>query len=137
MESINLNINDGKKRVVLNDDENKVLIFNPNDLESRKKMYSVNNKILEYDKKFKEKVKKIKESKDVEKEFELEEEMHNFIKNFVDDIFGEGVSDMITDKKINPVALMNFLTAITPYFLVKAESKRKKYTNDNQSNGVL
>lgn len=137
MESINLNINDGKKKVILNDDENKVLIFNPNDLESRRKMYSVNGKILEYDKKFKEKVKTLKENKDVEKEFELEEEMHNVIKNLVDDVFGEGVSDMITDKKTNPVALMNFLTAIMPYFLDKVENKRKKYTTDDKYDGVL
>lgn len=137
MESINLNINDGKKKVILNDDENKVLIFNPNDLESRRKMYSVNEKILEYDKRFKEKVKALKENKNVEKVFELEEEMHNFIKKLVDDVFGEGVSDMITDKKTNPVALMNFFTAIMPYFLDKAESKRKKYTNDDKFDGVL
>ncbi len=137
MESINLSINDGKKKVILNDDENKVLIFNPNDLESRRKMYSVNEKILEYDKKFKEKIKTLKENKDVEKVFELEEEMHNFIKNLVDDVFGEGVADMITDKKTNPVALMNFFTAIMPYFLDKVENKRKKYTTNDKSDGVL
>ena len=137
MESINLSINDGKKKVILNDDENKVLIFNPNDLESRRKMYSVNEKILEYDKKFKEKIKTLKENKDIEKVFELEEEMHNFIKNLVDDVFGEGVADMITDKKTNPVALMNFFTAIMPYFLDKVENKRKKYTTDDRYDGVL
>lgn len=137
MESINLSINDGKKKVILNDDENKVLIFNPNDLESRRKMYSVNEKILEYDKKFKEKIKTLKENKDIEKVFELEEEMHNFIKNLVDDVFGEGVADMITDKKTNPVALMNFFTAIMPYFLDKVENKRKKYTTDDKYDGVL
>lgn len=136
MESINFNIDDGRKKIILNGDENKVLVFNPNDIATRKKFYDSNNKILEYDKKFQEEVKKIKEEKNEERVFQLEEEMYDFIKNLIDYIFCDGIADMITDGKKNVVALMNFMTAITPYFVNSVKSKRDKYIN-NKSNGVL
>ena len=58
-------------------------------------------------------------------------------RNFIDDIFGEGATDKITDGEINIMVIGEFITMVTPYFKEVNEKQKNKYTNNLKSAGVI
>ena len=118
MESINYGSN--KKRLCLNGDENKIIEFNPQNLETRKKFLKASEKIFESQRKLDIELKEMEDEQDnkkkIEKSFELEQQVFNIMKDIIDDIFGVGTTDMITDNYVDTVAVTNFIIAIAPYF---------------------
>ena len=143
MESINIKVDNGKKRFCLNDDENKIIEFNVEDIKTRKKFYDASEKVFKSQREFDIEYKKIvedekmEEAEKVEKLFELEEATFNAMKEIIDDIFGAGVTDMITDGEVNTYAMGNFLIAIAPYFKEVADKQMNKYTDNLKSAGII
>lgn len=143
MESININTDNGKKRFCLNDDETKIIEINIEDVRTRKKFYDASEKIFksqrELDIKYNAIVKdeKMEEKEKLEKLFELEEETFNQMKEIIDDIFGAGTTDMITDGDKNLYAITNFIIAIAPHFKGVAERQMNKYTDGLKSAGLI
>lgn len=136
-----LNIETSKKRLCLNGDESKVIEFNPEDLETRKKFFDASKEIFQKQREYDIAVKEIESEEDdmkkTEKAFELEQNLYNLMKNIIDDIFGNGTSDMITDGKSNIFSLVNFIIAITPYFRAVTDKQKNKYTNNLKSAGLI
>lgn len=136
MENLNINVKTNKKRLALNGDENKIIEFNPQDLNTRKKFLKAKNEVFEAQRNFDVKLNNLQEG-DIEKALELEQELFEFTKKIVDDIFGIGTTDMITDKDIDVIAVCNFIVAITPYFKEVNEQQKNKYTNNLKSAGLI
>lgn len=134
MESIKFESN--KKKILLNDDENKVLVFNPSDKRTRQKFYNASKEVMARQDEFQKKIDNLKED-DVDKALELEEEMFEMVKKIVDDVFGAGTTDMVTDGDVDVMAICGFLVAIAPYFREVAESQRSKYTSNLKNQGIL
>lgn len=136
-----LNIETSKKRLCLNGDESKVIEFNPEDLDTRKKFFDASKEIFQKQREYDIAVKEIESEQDdmkkTEKAFELEQNLYNLMKSIVDDIFGNGTSDMITDGKSNIFSLVNFIIAITPYFRAVTDKQKNKYTNNLKSAGLI
>lgn len=136
-----LNIETSKKRLCLNGDESKVIEFNPEDLDTRKKFFDASKEIFQKQREYDIAVKEIESEQDdmkkTEKAFELEQNLYNLMKNIIDDIFGNGTSDMITDGKSNIFSLVNFIIAITPYFRAVTDKQKNKYTNNLKSAGLI
>lgn len=137
MESINLELKTSKKRLCINGDENKILEFNPENIETRKKFYNASKKIFEKQRELDVILEKLGEEAKVEEMFEIEEQTFNFMKEIIDEIFGEGVTDMITDGEKNIFAITNFAVAIAPYFKDVAEKQKNKYTNTLKDVGII
>ena len=137
MESINLELKTSKKRLCINGDENKILEFNPENIETRKKFYNASKKIFEKQRELDVILEKLGEEAKVEEMFEIEEQTFNFMKEIIDEIFGEGVTDMITDGEKNIFAITNFAVAIAPYFKDFAEKQKNKYTNTLKDVGII
>lgn len=136
-----LNIETSKKRLCLNGDESKVIEFNPEDLDTRKKFFDASKEIFQKQREYDIAVKEIESEQDdmkkTEKAFELEQNLYNLMKSIIDDIFGNGTSDMITDGKSNIFSLVNFIIAITPYFRAVTDKQKNKYTNNLKSAGLI
>lgn len=136
-----LNIETSKKRLCLNGDESKVIEFNPEDLDTRKKFFDASKEIFQKQREYDIAVKEIESEEDdmkkTEKAFELEQNLYNLMKSIIDDIFGNGTSDMITDGKSNIFSLVNFIIAITPYFRAVTDKQKNKYTNNLKSAGLI
>lgn len=136
-----LNIETSKKRLCLNGDESKIIEFNPEDLDTRKKFFDASKEIFQKQREYDIAVKEIESEQDdmkkTEKAFELEQNLYNLMKSIVDDIFGNGTSDMITDGKANIFSLVNFIIAITPYFRAVTDKQKNKYTNNLKSAGLI
>lgn len=134
MESIK--IESGKKRLCLNDDESRVIEFNPQDMKTRKRFYEASQKIFEQQRELDIKIKQLKED-DIEGIFGFEQEAFDMMKNLVDEVFGEGTAEMVTEGDTDTIALCNFMTAITPYIRDVAEKQKSKYTNNLKSAGII
>ena len=136
-----LNIETSKKRLCLNGDESKVIEFKPEDLDTRKKFFDASKEIFQKQREYDIAVKEIESEEDdmkkTEKAFELEQNLYNLMKSIIDDIFGNGTSDMITDGKSNIFSLVNFIIAITPYFRAVTDKQKNKYTNNLKSAGLI
>ncbi len=139
MESINYGSN--KKRLCLNGDENKIIEFNPQNLETRKKFLKASEKIFESQRKLDIELKEMEDEQDnkkkIEKSFELEQQVFNIMKDIIDDIFGVGTTDMITDNYVDTVAVTNFIIAIAPYFKEVTENRKNKYINGLKDAGLI
>lgn len=137
MESINLDLKTSKKkRLILNGDENKVLVFNPHDMRTRKKFYDASQKIFKSEEEFDARLKALKDD-ELDKAFELENDLFEMMKELVDSTFGEGVTEMITDGDVDIEAICNFLFAITPYFKEVTDQQKNKYTNGLKNAGII
>lgn len=136
MESINIDIKGKRKRFTLNGDENKVIEFNPESTETRRKFYNASQKVFEKQRELDLEIKNTNND-DIEKVFELEEKTFRFMKEIIDEIFGTGVTDMITDGETNIYAITNFLIAIAPYFENVAERQKNKYTDNLKNVGLI
>lgn len=136
MESININLKNNKKRLIINEDENKILEFNPNDMKTRKNFYNASKEVFNKQREFDIRIKQLK-ADDYEKAFELEQELFDMLKNIVDNVFGKGTTEMITDGAIDVTGVCNFIVAIAPYFKEVNEAQKNKYTNNLKSAGLI
>lgn len=136
MENININLKSKKKRIIINEDENKIIEFNPEDMKTRKKFYEAGQTIFNKQREFDIKLKELKEG-DIEGAFALEEELYLFAKDILDNMFGVGATEKITDGEIDVISICDFITMVAPYFKEVNENQKNKYTNNLKSAGLI
>jgi len=139
MESIR--VDTGIKRIAINDDPNRIISFNPNDLlfaekfyamlkEVRKLLVEIEQKTAEFDK---QNIEDIYITDDVELPAIIDEviEYHKQAceKMFVeiDKLFGAGTSEMVFQGMYALEIVAQFLDGITPFIAVKRAEKVNKY----------
>ncbi len=147
---MNLNINTGEIRLTINNDENKVITFNPTDVNFAHRFYE----LLEDFKSKQDEL--IKKAQDIEKGYELDEdevpknlprlfeymaELDLYFRGKLDYVFGEGTSEkcfgtvnvMSMDNEGNRI-ILNFLDAITPFVANERNKELEKHTGKYKKN---
>lgn len=112
MSSIKLNNN--KIKLLINDDENKFIEFNPSDLQFALKVEQMYKSISE-----------IK----IENNVECLVDVCETIDEEIDNLFGEGKAKMIFDGQMDVYLYTQFIEALIPYVKEASEKRVAKYLN--------
>jgi len=143
-----LQIDTGEKRIAINGDENRVIVFNPSDTIFREKFYRLigdfQTKLTEYQ------VRGV--ALDEKKELDanglpinmsdrlaLEKESCLYIRQKIDELFGEGTSQKAFDDSMvlrfeekKPGPFEQFFSGIMSYVQKESTQKVQKYSNKKQ-----
>lgn len=135
-------------QILVNDDPNRVISFNPEDIAFIDAFYSL---IGEFDSKmneFKQRELLLRKNKAVDKfgipvttkeEIQLTLDLCTYLREKIDMLFGMGTSDTVFGKANTPDMFVQFFDGITPFIQTAREKKMQKYTVKAESaeDGVL
>jgi len=143
MESIRINTEG--VRLCINDDETRVITFNPTDVsfaerfydliaafENREKGYKVKAELLQKD----TSVDKLGIPKNAKEQLNLLKETCEFVRSEIDKVFGAGTSKAAFGDANTLDMFEQFFVGITPFVQKSREEKVKKYTG-TKKRGVL
>lgn len=132
-----IQINTSTVRLLVNDDPNRVIEFNPEDIAFIDAFYGL---IQEFDSKmneFKQRELVIRKNKAVDKfgipvstkdEIKLTKDLCAYLRKQIDALFGDGTSDTVFGKANTPDMFVQFFDGITPFIQTAREKKVSKYT---------
>lgn len=132
-----IQINTSTVRLLVNDDPNRVIEFNPEDIAFIDAFYGL---IQEFDSKmneFKQRELVIRKNKAVDKfdipvstkdEIKLTKDLCAYLRKQIDALFGNGTSDTAFGKANTPDMFVQFFDGITPFIQTAREKKVSKYT---------
>jgi len=142
MESIS--IDTGVKRICINQDESRVVSFNPSDVLFAEKFYAMYRDFESKQKEFESRAKEIDAHTEVdengapanfEERLEFLKEICNFTFDRIDSLFGAGTSQTVFQGEMSVDAIAQFLEGITPFIEKERSEKVKKYTNSYTRSG--
>jgi hypothetical protein len=135
-----LKIESSKIRLAINDDKNKIIEFDPNDVKFINRYYSMISNFEVKQKEFAEKAAKIDKIttynsigmkvSDIEGS-KLMLEMCEYMKGQIDYVFGNGASEKAFGDTINPEMINEFLGGVAEYIAAERNAKIEKYTGKN------
>jgi len=143
VEMSNININTGEIRLTINDDESRVIAFNPNDLEFVNNLYELLADLENKEKEYKAKEAEIDKNTEVnsygipvnlKEKLELLKETCSYMRGKVDTVFGEGTSQMVFGSVNTLDMFEQFFEGVTPYIEKVRSVKTNKYTKNNKKN---
>ena len=123
----NMKIVSSKKRIAINEDENRVIEINPGNTLQRKKYYELFSKLEKIGKDLAIQSKGLDDVKDVDKIIVLEEQTFDSIAKEIDAVFGKGTIQKITEGEKDLEMLVQFFEGLTPYFQNYNKEKFSKY----------
>ena len=123
----NMKIVSSKKRIAINEDENRVIEINPGNTLQRKKYYELFSKLEKIGKDLAIQSKGLDDVKDFDKIVVLEEQTFNSIAKEIDAVFGKGTIQKITEGEKDLEMLVQFFEGLTPYFQNYNKEKISKY----------
>ena len=123
----NMKIVSSKKRIAINEDENRIIEINPGNTLQRKKYYELFDKLEKLGKDLSLKSKGLDAIKDFEKIVVIEEQTFDSIAKEIDNVFGEGTIQKITEGEKDLEMLVQFFEGLTPYFQDYNKEKMAKY----------
>lgn len=136
----NLNFDDGSISLAVQGDMNRLLTFNPTDLNMASKFYKLIEKSEEKGKEITEKAKKVDNSTDNKELIEFLTEVDEYFKGELDNVFGAGSSKIIfgdinvmSTSSNGDYVISNFLMALCPHF-EKAQKDRVKHVVESIKN---
>ena len=136
--SDSMKIVSSKKRIAINDDENRIIEINPGNTLQRKKYYELFTKLEKLGKELSVKSKELEKVGNVDATINLEEETFDRIAKEIDNVFGEGTIQKVTEGEKDLDMLVQFFEGLTPYFQKYNEEKIKKYgKNPKSKSGVM
>lgn len=139
----NININTGEIRLTINDDENRVIVFNPNDLEFVNNLYVLLADLENKEKEYKQKEAEIDKNTEVnpygvpinlKEKLDLLKETCSYMREKIDTVFGEGTSQTVFGNVNTLDMFEQFFDGITPYIEKVRSAKINKYTKNNKKN---
>ena len=105
-----------------------VFKFNPDDTAVAKRVFalqqSMEDKFVEYEE-------KCKKSSGAEDNLELLDDIIQYVKGVIDEIFGAGSSQLLFGDANTLSMFEDFFVGITPYFKSASEARVKKYSKKN------
>jgi len=141
----NLNINSGEIKLTVNDDENRVIRFNPNDIAFAEKFYSLISDFEEKEQDYDKRAKELDENKELDKygipkntkeKLEFTREVCGYIKEQIDNVFGAGTSKAAFGDACEIEMFEQFFNGITPFVNKARTEKVKKYGRQGEK-GVM
>jgi len=139
----NININTGEIRLTINDDENRVVSFNPNDLEFVNNLYELLADLENKEKEYKQKEVEIDKNTEInsygvpvnlKEKLELLRETCGYMREKIDTVFGEGTSQTVFGNTNNLDMFEQFFEGVTPYIQKVRNVKVNKYTKTIKKN---
>lgn len=139
----NININTGEIKLTINDDKNRVIAFNPNDLEFVNNLYELLTDLENKEKEYKAKEAEIDKNTEVnsygipvnlKEKLELLKETCGYMRGKVDSVFGEGTSQTVFGNTNTLDMFEQFFEGVTPYIQKVRDQKLSKYTKNNKKN---
>lgn len=140
-----LRINTGGIRLCINDDPERVISFNPEDLSFVERFYALLGDFEEKEKEYKAKAEVLQPDEETDefgipKNFgsvlTLLHETCDFMREKIDSVFGSGTSQMAFGDANTLDMFEQFFTGITPFVQKSREKQVQKYTS-KQKPGVL
>jgi len=131
-----LTIDTGEVRLAINDDPNRVISFNPNDTIFMEKYYALEQDFLEKEDEFQEQVDQLEAEKETDRfgvsvntgeKIALLKEIGKWVRERIDNLFGEDTSQMVFGDTDNLFAFAQFFEGIAPYIQEARTEKVEKY----------
>lgn len=134
MDSIKIDV--GIKRVCINDDETRVIEFNPTDVTFAERFYSL---VRDFDAKQADYLARAEaiQTDDVESGLALLHEICDYMRGQIDFLFGEGSSQAAFGEALSLDAIGQFLEGITPFIQFARAEKLAKYSPQKKGKRVL
>ena len=139
----NLNINNGDIRLTVNNDRNRVISFNPNDLGFVNNLYDLLSDLESKEKEYKKREAEIDKNtkrdcrgipENLKEKLALLQETCSYMREQIDKVFGEGTSRKAFGNTNALDMFEQFFNGITPYIKKVRTPKIDKYTNNNKKN---
>ena len=122
-----LQVRTGQVSLRILDDEGAergIFRFNPEDVESAKRVVDLQSVMQSKTDEF---VERNKQCKTAEERIELLSETIKYFRGLIDDCFGEGTSDLVFGKAHTLSMFTDFIEGITPYYAKASEKRTAKY----------
>jgi len=143
VEMSNININTGEIRLTINDDESRVIVFNPNSLEFMDNLCELIADLENKEKEYKAREVELDKNKEVnsygmpvnlKEKLELLKETCGYMREKIDTVFGEGTSQKVFGNANTLDMFEQFFEGVTPYIEKVRGAKINKYTKNNKKN---
>lgn len=139
----NININTGEIRLTINDDESRVIAFNPNDLQFVDNLYNLLAELENKEKEYKSREVELDKNTEVnsygipvnfKEKLELLRETCGYIRGKIDTVFGAGTSQNVFGNANTLDMFEQFFNGVTPYIQNVRDQKLNKYTKNIKKN---
>lgn len=134
----NIRIDTGEKRITINDDPSRVLVFNPSDILFAEKFYALVGdfelRLREYQDKAAE-IEAVTEADEMglpvnlNARIELMKETCSYIRERIDHLFGDGTSNMAFGDTLNLDIFNQFFEGLTPIFKSVRQQHIERHIN--------
>jgi hypothetical protein len=133
-----IRIDTGEKRIAINDDPERVIIFNPSDVFWVERFQGMKKEVIKRFDDFSKRAEELElnDEKDENKIEEIEKERNElrrewcvYTRLLIDNIFGEGTSQKAFGDLMSEYAILSFFEGITPFIEIERSKKIEKYTN--------
>lgn len=131
--SDSMKIVSSKKRIAINDDENRIVEINPGSVTERKKFYETSKRLEQRAKELKEEEQKLIAENNELKMLELSEKTFDEMSKEVDFLFGEGTAQKITQGEKELDMLVQFFEGLSPYFEEYNNRMTNRYSKTSKS----
>ncbi len=131
-----IRIDTGEVRLLINDDENRVIAFNPNDISFLEAFFELLEDFEKKEKEFRNEERVLNANKDVDKhgfpknikgKIALNRKICRYMREKVDSVFGEGTSDTAFGKANTMDMFSQFFDGVTPFIKSARDDKTSKY----------
>ncbi len=137
MQSIRIDV--GSIRIAINDDENRVIEFNPNDVAFVENFYGLMREFEAKEQEYSKRLAEISANEDldsngipknIEENLVLVNEVCVFLREQIDKVFGEGTCQTAFGNANTIDMFEQFLVGVTPFIQKSREDKIAKYTTN-------
>lgn len=131
-----LQISGGKKRILINNDPQRVIEFDPDDILFVEKFYSILGEVQKAEEEFTSRaaeLDKVSEKDEygvpvnIQEKIEMIKDLSNWCREKIDYVFGEGTSQIAFGNTVNLDMFGQFFEGITPFIQSSRDRKLDKY----------
>jgi hypothetical protein len=137
MKADSIRVDSGQKKIRINEDPKRVVVFNPSDLLFGKKFYALLGDFDRKNTEFQKRQTELEKSEEVDKfglpdnlpdSFDLADEMCDYLFEKIDDLFGKGTSKIVFEGHRDMVMFPQFFDGIVPYIEEARTERIERYT---------
>ena len=140
-----IRIETGEKRIAINNDPSRVIVFNPTDIAFAERFYGLMKDLEVKESEYQERSSKLENDpavdghglpRNIADGIAMLRDVCEFMRDRVDHVFGRGTSQIVFGDAMNLEMFAQFFEGITPYVQAARSSKLAKY-NRKQTRRVM
>lgn len=141
-----LRIDTGVKRVMINDDPNRVIVFNPSDVAFAERFYRLIGEFQDKQAEYQRRAEELEQNavvnengipSNLAESLALLREACEFLRAKIDDLFGAGTSEKVFGDALSLDAFEQFFEGITPFVQTARSDKMTRYVSKKVSGRVM